>query len=479
VLELIAAIKYLSWDAIESRLESHPEEAGEIDKFGVTAIHHAVRKAAPIHIIRMLLEAFPEGLDLSDDMTGFNALHLVCERMYKSNSKSKEKKKIKESKSDIGIDNENENENDTKMEVHILNMGIASRGNSNEITKKQSQSQSQAVLVHGCQSTCIIQTMLAINPGSARHACLEGRVPLHRAKTYEIARMLIGIHPDGLSVRSKNHYLPLHDACSNNSVPADVVQFLMEEGRKRQVGIEYCQNKFCGGVLVKDLHGDIPLKILFRRIMFGNGKSLTTDQTQVGGEDDDDDDDDPQWTKLCIVVKGTYLAFQSFPESCKTDSKSVSQSETTVPLVHAIIACGGHPQIVKHALKLKPEEALLRDDRGRTALAVAASKVDTPRETIQILVDHNQCAAKMSDEGGRLPLHLAIESGRALNNGVDLIAHAAPLALQTRDMETRFYPFQIAAVPNYRWDNTSIDGIFQLLRSSPNVMRTYSGDGER
>eukprot|EP00554_Chaetoceros_debilis_P013406 CAMPEP_0194123552 /NCGR_PEP_ID=MMETSP0150-20130528/55011_1 /TAXON_ID=122233 /ORGANISM="Chaetoceros debilis, Strain MM31A-1" /LENGTH=62 /DNA_ID=CAMNT_0038816847 /DNA_START=22 /DNA_END=206 /DNA_ORIENTATION=- len=46
VLELIAAIKYLSWDAIESRLESHPEEAGEIDKFGVTAIHHAVRKAA-------------------------------------------------------------------------------------------------------------------------------------------------------------------------------------------------------------------------------------------------------------------------------------------------------------------------------------------------------------------------------------------------------------------------------------------------
>jgi len=85
----------------------------------------------------------------------------------------------------------------------------------------------------------------------------------------------------------------------------------------------------------------------------------------------------------------------------------------------------------------------------------------------------------MSDEGGRLPLHLAIESGRALNNGVDLIAHAAPLALQTRDMETRFYPFQIAAVPNYRWDNTSIDGIFQLLRSSPNVMRTYSGDGER
>ena len=103
----------------------------------------------------------------------------------------------------------------------------------------------------------------------------------------------------------------------------------------------------------------------------------------------------------------------------------------------------------------------------------------SPRETIQILVDHNQCAAKMSDEGGRLPLHLAIESGRALNNGVDLIAHAAPLALQTRDMETRFYPFQIAAVPNYRWDNTSIDGIFQLLRSSPNVMRTYSGDGER
>ena len=82
----------------------------------------------------------------------------------------------------------------------------------------------------------------------------------------------------------------------------------------------------------------------------------------------------------------------------------------------------------------------------------------------------DQCSAKISGEGGCLPLHLTIESaGISFNNWVDLIAHAAyyqVLALQTRlVMETRFYPFPVAAIPNYRCDNTSIDETFQLHSS--------------
>ena len=406
LLQLITAIKHLSWEAVEDRVTNFPSEASEADEFGLTAIHHAIRKrhcAVPIPIIRALISAHPPSLELSDDQTGCNALHIAC-----------------------------------------------TNSNSNDKTTSTNE---------------IVTMILDANPNGAKQLCKEGRIPLHRAKNLDIATKLIEVYPEGLGIISKTHkYLPLHDACSDNIVPPDVVQLLIEHGRKQRVGIECSSGSgnYCGGVLVEDIYGDIALKILFRRIMFSSKVKSTGNGLVI-------DEDSPVWVKLCIVAKATYLALRNFPNGW---------ASRPTPLVHAIIECGGHPKIVQHALKLHPEEIVQRDDEGRAPLSIAAGKVNSLPEIFELLLDSNGCGnsnagASMSDANGRLPLHLAVESGRTLNNGVALIASAAPLALRTRDVETRMYPFMLAAIPTFGWDNSSIDTIFGLLRDTPDVMQTF------
>ena len=197
------------------------------------------------------------------------------------------------------------------------------------------------------------------------------------------------------------------------------------------------------------------------------------------------------WKKLCIVVKATYLALHGLPYD--------TEKERNIPLVHAIIECGGHTSLVKFALGLHPEQALLRDIDGRVPLSIASSKVDANPEIITLLLEQEEknlaitrtststssipvsssisvqkkVAASMADKNGRLSLHKALESGRTLKNGVELIANAAPQAMETRDIQTGMYPFMLASIPNYKWDNTCVDTIYSMIRSVPHVMQKY------
>ena len=108
---------------------------------------------------------------------------------------------------------------------------------------------------------------------------------------------------------------------------------------------------------------------------------------------------------------------------------------------------------------------------------IAAGKVNTLPEIFELLLS-DASAAEMSDSDGRMPLHLAVASGRTLNNGVAMITKAAPLALQTCDRKTRMYPFMLASVPTYGWDNTCIDTIYTLLRDAPNVMQSFCDEDQ-
>ena len=98
-LTQIMAVKNINWETIHKRLKTHPQDAAERDKFGVTALHHAIRKqqqycqtgnhnnihsanananAVPLEIFRLLIEEYPDSLDVCDSMTGCNALHVAC-----------------------------------------------------------------------------------------------------------------------------------------------------------------------------------------------------------------------------------------------------------------------------------------------------------------------------------------------------------------------------------------------------------------
>jgi ankyrin repeat protein len=397
LLQLVSAIKYLSWEAVEERLKTNPEDCFDKDSFGVTALNHCIRKRhtdVPLPIIERIIEINPGAIILKDKMTGFNALHLA-------------------------VDTDN---------LHVVK-----------------------IILDKCTE-------------AATGECKDGKLPIHFAKSEQVARLLIDQNPTGLGHISKSGHLPLFSACLNDHVPPEVIEIIIKEGSKFRIGQQYSNEascRSCGGVLVKDLYGDTPIKIIFRRILFVN--------TSI-----QDDMDNRLWGKLCIVLKYTYLALHGYP---------FCDESITIPKIHALIECGANPKIVQYVIKRYPNEVIKRDEFGKTPLSIAASKVDTMPEIIEILLKAEKnnkygivSSARMTDNEKRLPLHLAVESGRTWVNGVENIVVAEPLALETRDIKTKMYPFMLAAVPSYKWDNTCYDTIYTLLRAAPHVVKAYCKD---
>ena len=68
-----------------------------------------------------------------------------------------------------------------------------------------------------------------------------------------------------------------------------------------------------------------------------------------------------------------------------------------------------------------------------------------------------------------LPLHLAVLSGKAMDEGIASLIDAAPMALATRNMTHRLYPFQLAAIDNVN----SLDVVYTLLLANPMMVRLF------
>ena len=82
---------------------------------------------------------------------------------------------------------------------------------------------------------------------------------------------------------------------------------------------------------------------------------------------------------------------------------------------------------------------------------------------------------------GRLPLHLALESGKTLDNGVDALVEAFPESVRMRDPVTLLYPFQMAAVKRNNSDEVDLaitNAIFILLLDAPELVTTNKGNAE-
>ena len=85
-LQILSTSKLISWPVVESRLSQNPSDAYETDRFGVTALHHAIRKHSSdgfyrdtsLKVIDRLLCLYPEGIRKVDSMNGCNGLHLAC-----------------------------------------------------------------------------------------------------------------------------------------------------------------------------------------------------------------------------------------------------------------------------------------------------------------------------------------------------------------------------------------------------------------
>lgn len=184
--------------------------------------------------------------------------------------------------------------------------------------------------------------------------------------------------------------------------------------------------------------------------------------------------------------------------------------------VHA--ACSGGtvpPDVLAFALQILPSEADVPNESKDFPLHIAASapphEANCPAqlasgESIDLLLSINSTAARKTDRRGRLPVHLALNSGKTWSNGVRGLVEAFPESVRMRDPPTMLYPFMLAACSsvNNLWkgedgskcdigdldamnntedtrlsaDLAAVNTTFMLLRDAPDIVLSKQSNAE-
>jgi len=94
---------------------------------------------------------------------------------------------------------------------------------------------------------------------------------------------------------------------------------------------------------------------------------------------------------------------------------------------------------------------------------------------LQIVLDACPRAAGLYNQGGMLPLHVAICSGRSWKSGVGALVSAYPQGLKLQERtQLGLVPFQLAAT----CEDPSLDLVFKLLRSCPEACSVGEGNND-
>ena len=268
---------------------------------------------------------------------------------------------------------------------------------------------------------------------------LTGDLPLHRAGNVDIAKVLVRAYPKGVSVQNRDGDLPLHLAMKHfRSV--DHVKFLIREGKKQRIDH--------GGVLMKNRYGQSPFSILCKQIETGIDTAYLTFPFYS--------DDLRLWEKINIVL-------QAFMEDDNHDRTMNSGSKCKeFQILHSLIRAGCPNQAIHMALIIKPEQIKEIDQEGRYPLSLCAGQRSCPKSILMKILHSYPDALYLPDHYGRLCLHWAVLSGRAVNEGIENLLTLDPGALRIADKDGML-PFMLAALN----PENSIEAVYHLLRECP------------
>jgi ankyrin repeat protein len=118
------------------------------------------------------------------------------------------------------------------------------------------------------------------------------------------------------------------------------------------------------------------------------------------------------------------------------------------------------------------QDGWLPDNSNSTSAEAAATAADiggSQPSVIEILLQANQeaasAAACVPDPVGRLPLHWALATGKKWQQGVKPLVEVYPEALSVLDVETKLYPFMLAA--QAQGSDMDLGTIYEVLRLDP------------
>ncbi len=297
------------------------------------------------------------------------------------------------------------------------------------------------------------------------------------------AKVFIERFPSALKKKDRiKGQLPLHIASedSNESNQAELIELILKEGLKQNVGGQYG----AGGLFEKDYKGTTPLM----HVIHSMNNPFTWDAML-----------------LEICVKAAYESATNLSKKMRsglpgvvegdpgdiTSTNAIATGETWemdlvedghyfhFPILHEAMGISSPDAFYRIIEIVKEYDANLsgKDRRGRTALMKAIhldsekgqrrtqyKRRTSTREIISMIIGAvtSDCA-KVRDGAGRLPLHIATEMGLKWDEGVRELVYANLEALEERHIVTGHYPFMTAAAVS----NPDLDTIFELMRVRP------------
>ena len=371
------------WDSARNRSGSHPQEIAYIDMNRYTALHVACQRNPPADVLKALLSA-----------------HLRFFPIETSASLSS-----------------------FKTPLHLAV--------SWNFTRTAAACSVEAVKV-------LLDGMGEMRATTARY---RGATPIHTAclegASVDIARVLLEANPQSVSFRDADGNTPL--LCAIASSTRTQRETPTYEKLKLLLEADPNTAKIC------NYRGVTPLELLLKTHC---PKICLSEISKINplfstSEDGILSSLPPEiklfWNKVRLLL-------------CAIERGNVTDVDTpNFRCLHAATSLGpGIPmQLFGMAAKIHPNEAMEKDKYGRLPLAKAAASSlhgIQCRYVMDCLLNANPKAASVPDANGRLPLTLAILSGKAWERGVKSLVDAAPQALLTRDVQTHLYPFMLAAV---------------------------------
>ncbi|KAG7349297.1 ankyrin repeat domain protein [Nitzschia inconspicua] len=399
---LLGLVQTYEWNGTLERIASHPDECKAVGVQGRTPLHVACDHDAPAEVVAALVQAFPEA-SLMVGTSSMNPLHITC---------------------------------------------------------------------------------------SSHHASVE-----------VVQVLLQGGVDTQTSMRDIDGDTPLHAACRCGA-PMETLRVLLEANP--------------AVVHERDYEGLTPLLRLWVRCFVMLGDDVL-DRFQ--GPSDLTGELGETWQKTELLLRCSHLGSlrgptspPSFPLSCQNGTVTSGLPFEDLPPnytfrpVHAVAAVDCPRPVIKMATILYPKQLVELDEMGMTPLLIAskapiykvrdlsdegfmledrvygdsdtdsdhdmddADRVDSGQPSVlDILVTADPSAARIEGRfgscRGRLPLHLAVATGKPWNEGIKSILAAYPEAISRIDPLTGLYPFQQAAAS----DRPECSVIFELLKKDPSL----------
>jgi hypothetical protein len=208
------------------------------------------------------------------------------------------------------------------------------------------------------------------------------------------------------------------------------------------------------------------------------GERTLADIINGGFEQDDLDLGDVFWEKVTLLTKAFY-------------HKSINDVLPNGKVWRLMHACAGidffPPNLLRLLTAAFPDDVTEEDEDGNLPIHVTALGVfpsihmarpgtedcegeetelegysGTAASTIAILLKANPASARCRNRQGKLPLQLAIESGRDWQDGIGALAAAFLAAIGDKDKETGLDLFMLAAA-----QDRSLTVIYNLFRAKP------------